>query len=141
MIKTLFALDPAMQHPLTTALHEEVEDSVYRSWESRRKWLVSAFNIRIAGDKPSQDFEAVVALRNALVHGDGRLTDLQTSKPKDLFALSEKLTRVLGVQMDGRVVHLSSGVALRSAAVSRDYLLHFDGALLGAHPDFTAART
>ncbi|WP_371795619.1 hypothetical protein [Streptomyces sp. NBC_01718] len=136
VIKQLFASDPAMQQPLTKTLHEEVEDSIYRTWESRRKWLTSAFDISIAGDRPWQEFEAVVALRNALVHGDGRLTDLQISKPKDLFALTEKLTRVLGVKMDGREVHLPPEVALKSAIISKEYLLHFDAALLGAHPEF-----
>ncbi|MFC8492431.1 hypothetical protein ACFUJU_16870 [Streptomyces sp. NPDC057235] len=135
-IKRLFASDVAMREPLTRILHQEVEDSIYRTWESRRKWLSSAFGINIAGDRAYQEFEAVIALRNALVHGDGRLTDLQISKVKDMFALAEKLTRVLGVQIDGRVAHLCPEVALKSAIVSKEFLLHFDAALLGTHPNF-----
>ncbi|TPQ22625.1 hypothetical protein [Streptomyces sporangiiformans] len=137
VIKSLFSADAAMSLSLTRVLHAEVEDSIFRTWESRRKWLATAFGINVSGDKASQDFDAVVDLRNSIVHGDGQLTDLQLSKIKDLFRLKEQYTRVLSAQVNGRFVTLSSEVAVRSATVSRDFVLHFDKVLLEKFPALT----
>ncbi|MFI7140835.1 hypothetical protein ACIBQ5_24810 [Streptomyces massasporeus] len=130
MLKHLFDSDEAMSLPLGRKLHAEVEDSIYRSWESRRKWLSSAFGVNITGDKQTQDFNAVIDLRNCIVHGDGRLTDLQVAKHKDFFRIREQLPRVLGVGLNGRSVILTPETPLKSATVSRDFILHFDHAVL-----------
>jgi hypothetical protein len=135
VLKCLFSSDEAMTLPLGKKLHAEVEDSIYRTWESRRKWLSSAFSVNITGDKQTQDFNAVIDLRNCLVHGDGRLTDLQVAKAKDFFRIKEQLPRVLKVKLNGRTVILTADVPMLSATVSRDFILHFDGAVLSAHPD------
>ncbi|MEU8977616.1 hypothetical protein [Streptomyces sp. NPDC048309] len=134
VIKSLFSADAAMSFPLARVLHGEVEDSIFRTWEARRKWLSTAFDINVSGDKASQDFDAVIDLRNSIVHGDGQLTDLQLSKFKDLFRLKEQYARVLSAQVNGRLIALSSGVAVRSAIVSRDFVLHFDKVLLAKFP-------
>ncbi|MBT2381467.1 hypothetical protein J7E90_30265 [Streptomyces sp. ISL-111] len=133
-IKSLFSDDAAMSFPLARTLHREVEDSIFRTWDSRRKWLSAAFNINVSGDKASQDFDAVIDLRNSIVHGDGQLTDLQVSKYKDLFRLKEQYARVLAAQANGRMIAFSSEVAVRSAIVSRDFVLHFDKVLLTKFP-------
>lgn len=137
VIKSLFAADDAMSFPLARVLHAEVEDSIFRTWEARRKWLAAAFNINVSGEKASQDFDAVVDLRNSIVHGDGQLTDLQISKFKDLFRLKEQYARVLSAQVNGRFITLPSEVAVRSAIVSRDFVLHFDRVLLNKFPALT----
>ncbi|MEU0028785.1 hypothetical protein [Streptomyces sp. NPDC006335] len=130
VLKHLFDSDEAMTLPLAKKLHAEVEDSIYRSWESRRKWLSSAFGVNIAGDKQSQDFNAVIDLRNCIVHGDGRLTDLQVAKNKDFFRIREDLPRILGVGLNGRIVIITPDTPLKAATVSRDFILHFDRAVL-----------
>ncbi|MCX5226290.1 hypothetical protein [Streptomyces sp. NBC_00233] len=137
VIKSLFSFDAAMALPLTRVLHAEVQDSIFRTWESRRKWLATAFGLNISGDRQSQEFDAVIDLRNSIVHGDGQLTDLQLSRFKDLFRLKEQYARVLSAQMNGRSITLSSEVALRSAIVSRDFILHFDNELLVRFPALT----
>ncbi|MFE5089203.1 hypothetical protein ACFRCI_02120 [Streptomyces sp. NPDC056638] len=134
VIKSLFTADAAMSFPLARVLHAEVEDSIFRTWEARRKWLASAFGINISGDKAAQEFDAVVGLRNSIVHGDGRLTDLQVGSLKDLFRWKEQFTRVLSVQMSGRTIILTPEVAVKSAIISRDFVLHFDGVLIEAFP-------
>jgi hypothetical protein len=137
VIKSLFTADAAMSFRLTRVLRAEVEDSIYRTWEARRKWLSTAFGINVSGDKASQEFDAVVDLRNSIVHGDGQLTDLQLSKIKDLFRLKEQYARVLSAQMNGRSITLSSEVAIKSATVSRDFVLYFDEVLLAKFPTLT----
>jgi hypothetical protein len=136
-IKSLFAADAAMTLPLARVLHAEVEDSIFRTWESRRKWLSSAFGINVSGERTSQEFDAVIDLRNSIVHGDGRLTDLQLSRLKDLFRLKDQYVRVLSAQVNGRSITLSSEVAVRAATVSRDFVLHFDRVLLAKFPAIT----
>lgn len=123
-----------MSFPLARALHEEVEDSIFRTWEARRKWLSNGFGINVSGDKEAQDFDAVVNLRNSIVHGDGRLTDLQVGRFKDLFRLKEQYARVLSATVSGRAITLTPEVALKAATVSRDFVLHFDRVLLGRFP-------
>ncbi len=130
VLKHLFSSNEALQLPLAKKLHAEVEDSIYRTWESRRKWLSSAFDINITGDKQAQDFNAVIDLRNCIVHGDGRLTDMQIAKSKDFFRIREQLPRVLDVKMNGRAVLLNPNAPIKSATVSRDFILHFDGTVL-----------
>jgi hypothetical protein len=137
VIKSLFSADAAMSFPLARALHREVEDSIFRTWDARRKWLNAAFDINVSGDKASQDFDAVIDLRNSIVHGDGQLTDLQVSKFKDLFRLKEQYARVLSAQVNGRIITFPSEVAVRSAIVSRDFVLHFDKVLLTKFPTIT----
>lgn len=137
VLKSLFTTDASMSFHVTRVLHAEVEDSIFRTWDARRKWLGSAFGINVTGDKASQDFDAVVNLRNSIVHGDGHLTDLQLGKWKELFRLKEQYARVLSARVKGRTIYLSPQVAVRSAIVSRDFVLHFDGALLTKFPDLT----
>ncbi|WP_327578421.1 hypothetical protein [Streptomyces sp. NBC_00145] len=137
MIKGLFSADIAMSFPLARVLHDEVEDSIFRTWEARRKWLNTAFGINVSGDKASQDFDAVIDLRNSVVHGDSQLTDLQLGKVKDLFRLKEQYVRILSAQVNGRMITLPSDVAIRSATVSRDFVLHFDKVLLSKFPALT----
>lgn len=137
VLKHLFNSDEAMRLPLAIKLHAEVEDSIYRSWESRRKWLSSAFEVNITGDKQTQDFNAVIDLRNCIVHGDGRLTDLQIAKNKDFFRIREQLPRVLEVALNGRMVILTTDTPLKSATVSRDFVLHFDHAVLRRFPNLS----
>ncbi|MFJ7414806.1 hypothetical protein ACIQWZ_28990 [Streptomyces sp. NPDC098077] len=123
-----------MAFELARVLHSEIEDSIYRTWEARRKWLSVAFGIRISGDAASQNFDAVVSLRNSIVHGDGRLTDMQVGKFKDLFRLKEQYTRVLSAKVNGRRVILSPLVAVKSATASRDFVLQFDKEILAKFP-------
>ncbi|MGW9589486.1 hypothetical protein ACWHLZ_04115 [Streptomyces chartreusis] len=137
VLKHLFDSDEAMRLSLAKKLHAEVEDSIYRSWESRRKWLSSAFGVNITGDKQTQDFNAVIDLRNCIVHGDGRLTDLQVSKHRDFFRIREQLPRVLGVGLNGRAAILTPDTPHKSAAVSRDFILHFDQAVLNEFPNLS----
>ncbi|MFJ2232525.1 hypothetical protein [Streptomyces sp. NPDC087859] len=137
VVKSLFAADTAMSFRLARVLHSEVEDSIFRTWEARRKWLSIAFDINVSGDKASQDFDAVIDLRNSIVHGDSQLTDLQLSKIKDLFRLKEQYARVLSAQVNGRLIILSPEVAVRAATVSRDFVLHFDRELLTEYPTLT----
>lgn len=141
VIKSLFAADVAMSFALARVLHAEVEDSIFRTWEARRKWLSSAFDINVSGERVSQEFDAVIDLRNSIVHGDGQLTDLQLSKLKDFFRLRDQYVRVLSAQVSGRFITLSSDVAVRAATVSRDFVLHFDRVLLTKFPALTVSAS
>lgn len=130
-----------MSFALARVLHAEVEDSIFRTWEARRKWLSSAFDINVSGERASQEFDAVIDLRNSIVHGDGQLTDLQLSKLKDFFRLRDQYVRVLSAQVSGRFITLSSDVAVRAATVSRDFVLHFDRVLLTKFPALTVSAS
>lgn len=137
VLKALFVADAAMSFGLTRVLHAEIEDSIYRTWEARRRWLATAFDVSVSGDRAAQEFDVVVALRNSIVHGDGRLTDLQVGKFKELFRLKDQYARVLSAKVIGRRVALSPLVAVKAAMVSRDFVLYFDKVLLGRFPALT----
>uniref|UniRef100_A0AAU2VSU0 RiboL-PSP-HEPN domain-containing protein n=1 Tax=Streptomyces sp. NBC_00008 TaxID=2903610 RepID=A0AAU2VSU0_9ACTN len=137
VIKCLFAADDAMTFPLARVLHAEIEDSIFRTWDARRKWLASAFGINISGDRENQQFDAVIGLRNSIVHGDGSLTDLQIGNVKDLFRWKEQFARVLSAKVSGRRITLTPEVAVKAAIISRDFVLHFDRILLATFPTLT----
>ena len=121
-------------HPFGIALLTERIDDIYRTWESRLAWLKAGFNIAIAGDREIQEFICLVDLRNALVHGNGELTTVQTRRFDKMLELRRRLASLLGVEFDGLRVILNKQVASRSIAIARVAVLYLDSVVLEAFP-------
>ena len=121
-------------HPFGAALLSGGQDDFYRTWDSRLAWLRDGFQIVVAGDREVQEFMLLVELRNALIHGNGELTRAQASRLDKMLNLRRRLTKLLGVEFDGRHVILSSQVADKSIALARAVVLHLDSAVLKVHP-------
>jgi len=116
------------------AMHAELEDRIFQSWEERHTWLDKGFGIRLAGSRDAQDMQTLVGLRNALVHGAGHLTDRQSRDIAKLVALEGDLYRVLDVSVERGQVHMARSTGPRSINVARAYILALDAASRRAHP-------
>lgn len=110
-------------------------DDIFKTWDSRLKWLGNGFGVIISGDSPVQDFRALVELRNAVVHGQGHLTEIQQKNINKLLDLKRKLARLLDVQFFGPKVFLSSNNNLKVVQICRNVTLHLDDSVLKVHPN------
>lgn len=108
------------------AMLHELEDRIYQSWRERHGWLEKGFSISIASSAAAQDLLAVVELRNALVHGFGKLTDRQSRDVPTLIRLEHRLQRVLDVRVERRKVNLASSTGMRAIEAARVYILALD---------------
>lgn len=135
-IRQLFSLSGVLESELSRHLYSEVQDSIYRTWDSRYRWLSQAFDIKVKGTRYEQDFGLLVELRNSIVHGNGSLTSLQVSKVPQMIAIRTGLKRCLGLEAEGRKFLLNAGIAKPAAKICRDYIIGFDQEIKARFPSF-----
>jgi hypothetical protein len=109
-------------------------DEIFKTWDSRLKWLDNGFAVTIAGDRPIQEYRTLVELRNAVVHGQGHLTEYQSRNFQKLLALKQGMSRLLGVQFHGHEVLLPPYIGHKVIQICRSAIVCLDTALLQAHP-------
>ncbi|MDB4893846.1 MAG: hypothetical protein JWN15_108 [Firmicutes bacterium] len=136
VIKHLFEVSGGINHEVSRKLYDEVRDSIYKSWPARHKWLARAFDVKITGEKFTQDFILVVGLRNSIVHGGGSLTPIQISRIPDMVILKKGFKKTLDVECIGRTVILGDETVQCAIRACRDYLIGFDAAVTDSHPEF-----
>jgi hypothetical protein len=120
------------------ALLEEIADDIYKSWESRLRWLNRGFGVAIAGDLVMQNYLSLVDLRNALVHGQGELTPLQQRNIVKLLSMKDRLRRTLGIDFRGPAIVMNDSVQKRVVHICREVTMHVDRSVLAAHPSLPA---
>lgn len=133
-IDGLFADSSVLDLPLGVALFREVKDSIHRTWRSRYEWLSNGFDLRISGTRPAQEFDTLVELRNSIVHGNGRITDLQSSTANKLVGLKANLSQTLGVECFGRRLVLGRGVENTASRIGCRFIAAFDALLTSSFP-------
>lgn len=98
-----------LRTPTALSMLEEIESSSSRTWESRRKALVTYLSIAIEQAPSYPKLDAAIQLRNCLVHGLGALTTQQRNK-KGIVEIVAKVGVTIGT---GRMI--SSGSTVRLA--------------------------
>lgn len=78
--------------------------------------------------------QTAIELRNAVVHGDMSLTDMQVEKLASMVQLKRRLWAVLGVECLGRRLVLGDRTASKAATVSVEFVRHFDSKVIRSHP-------
>lgn len=119
-------------------LLEKQLDSMNDSWPKRNEWLRAGFDIDHASHAPHQDFQVLVQARNAVVHGDGSLTDRQRKDGLQKFlARRDAFRQKLDITLRG---HLRYGgdSADRAMQIARAFVADFDARVIKEHPQ---ART
>lgn len=120
---------------LGRALLEEVESEMTQNWPNRTGWLARGFDIHVAGDLAWQRFDTVIQARNALVHGDGQLSDQQKALAlTKLIQLKKRLRDEMNVGWSrGRLAFdATSGAAAHDAA--RRFVADLDARIQATYP-------
>ncbi len=136
VINLLIEASQVEDNRLTKSLLAESYDDIFRNWESRLKWLDKGFGVAIAGDRPVQDYRALVELRNAVVHGQGNLTAFQQRNFSKLLTLKRRLTNLLGVHFAGPKILLPKGIESNIIEICRSVTVCLDGSVLALYPGF-----
>lgn len=136
VLARLIVLSDLQATKLGAALVDQMRDDMNRTWDSRMSWLNRGFGLAIAGEVESQRLNDVTELRNAVVHGDGRLTDFQTASLTRVIALQRDLRRHLDVQAAGAIRYGPKAASLVEGAI-RTFVIFFDARVLA---DFPKAR-
>lgn len=140
ILRSLLLLSQIDVSPLGAALLSASQDDMFRTWESRLEWLKDGFGIAIAGDRPTQDFMTVVSVRNAIVHGNGRLTNMQARSLDQLVQLRKRLAGSLDIKLSATQLILGEDSAVRALAISREFVIHLDKSALSAEPSVMGLR-
>jgi len=103
-----------------------------RTWRSRLSWIESALGLQLAGDTQAQSMELLNELRNAVVHGNLHLTDMQVADLGKQIALKRRLSETLDVCCVGRRVVIGERTDQKAFEVSVDFLIQVDRAMVTA---------
>jgi len=120
--------------PFADAMHAELQDAIYRSWDERFKWLARGFGVDLEGTTPQQEFLTLVDLRNALIHGQGKFTQRQTRDLAAVIELEHRLARVLDVEASKDGFLFGSRATPQTLSVARTLVLAIDDAVRRSHP-------
>jgi hypothetical protein len=129
LLDTLVAESTVGDTPLGRRLLQKNADAFHQSWEERHGWLSSGFGIEMAGTREGQRLNTVIAVRNAIIHGDGKLTDKQLKNPAAAIALRRNVRQVLDSDVQGRRIMLGVDAGRRSVLVASEYVLAVDAAI------------
>ncbi|MEU0877809.1 hypothetical protein ABZ345_04355 [Lentzea sp. NPDC005914] len=122
-----------------STLVAKTEENMYLSWPSMFEWLSSGFDLHIRGKGPAQAFESCIAMRNAIVHGDGRLTELQARSFAPSVATRNDAVKKLGVHFVGNRVFMGEKTRELVLQAARDFVIYFDAQLLAKYPELLGA--
>jgi hypothetical protein len=134
VLDRLLSTSEIVKDKLGAALLAQVGDDMQRSWDSRADWLKNGFGLQVKVDDSYGDFNLVVEVRNAVVHGGGRLTVFQTRGIDKTVALRRDLDNRLDVDAGADLRFGPQSIDKMVEAV-RNYVTFFDGHVLSKYPE------
>lgn len=134
VLKVLVGINRAGRPRFESALVADVEENMYLSWPSMWKWLSVGFDIKVQGVGPAQAFESCIDIRNAIIHGNGRLTEMQSKNFTASISMRSEAVRRLGVHFVGNRVVVDAQTRELALLAARDFVLYFDSQVLGKYP-------
>lgn len=109
-------------------------DQMSANWSNRHDWLKRGFGVSYKGTSAAEQFDILVQLRNAVVHGDGYWSPSQsTDSVQTRIKLRKAFLNTLDVAMRD---YAAFGRKSRERAtdIAREFVAHFDATLLAKHP-------
>lgn len=119
-------------------LLREYNDSFHQSWPARNGILKKGFGIQAASMPIWDDMELVIEVRNAIVHGDGGLTNRQLKDSASLITMRKRISKLLHSDIQGRMVRLSDEAGVLSAEIAIKYAVALDEAVSLVRPALDA---
>ncbi len=132
ILQALIAATEVDRTAFGRAMLAQLEDRIFASWKERHDWLAKGFGIRVQGTV-KQDLLTIADLRNAIVHGNGRLTERQSRDIVRLVELENRLYEVLDVRTERREVYLGRATGEKSVAIARAYIQALDAEVRSQH--------
>lgn len=120
------------------ATFKRIEDGMYSSWRSMHEWLKDGFGLQIAGRATTERLGDLVDLRNAIVHGNHRLSRNQTKTTIAAIKTSRKLARALDVQFDGISIIFGKETRTQALSIVRAFILDFDATVVSSYPQLSS---
>ncbi|PCC48162.1 hypothetical protein CIK64_00190 [Brevibacterium aurantiacum] len=80
----------------------------------------------VESESVAQNLKIVVDVRNALMHGDGKLTDLQSAKWKSVVALRRDMANRLDIELQGRRLVLGEDSVKLACSILIEYVLQLE---------------
>ncbi|MGH7931090.1 MAG: hypothetical protein ACREQV_25235 [Candidatus Binatia bacterium] len=117
-----------------TALIGAVEDQFHRSWDDRLNWLSKGFGIDIGGHEVHST-RTLADLRNAIVHGGGKMTSRQRARVDSQVGLERRFADLFAVRVEGGVLHYGSETSFKAIEVAREYVVYLDRAAREQFPE------
>ncbi len=134
MLARLIVLSGVQENDLGNAMLDHLEQDMNKSWQSRGAWLKDGFGVEYMGAKAYQEFDMLVELRNAVVHGDGAASDQQERKGiAALQRLRSAFAKLLDVDFRGRA-SFGAQTPLKAMAIARSFVADFDRTILALYP-------
>ena len=134
VLKGLVDASGLAESNLGSAILSRYSSEFTRTWSDRFHWLDRGFNVAAPGETEGQDMQTAVELRNAIVHGDMNLTDLQVEKLPSMVQLKRRLWSVLDVECLGRRLILGDRTSAKAATVCVNFVRYFDAKVILSHP-------
>lgn len=115
------------QNEIGTFFIERHLSEYLMSWSNRFTLLSELFDVSNSGEVVGQNFRKLLEVRNALMHGNGSMTSVQTGNFGKCTSLMRDLNSLFGVEFRGRELILDSVDRGRVFDVSSRYLMSIHG--------------
>ncbi|WP_143035827.1 hypothetical protein [Lentzea fradiae] len=138
MLTSLIALEDGNRSKMYEALLGEVREGMFNSWPAMFEWLRRGFGLSLLGEKEVQDFTCCVDLRNSIVHGNSRLTRMQTKQFEKSIDLRKKLERTMHVAIQGSRIMVDRDSSQAGIKVSRSFIFRVDDLMIQQYPSLLA---
>lgn len=134
MLARLIVLSGVQANDLGNAMLLHLEQDMNKSWQSRGVWLKDGFGVEYMGARAYQEFDVLIELRNAVVHGDGAASDQQERKGiATLQRLRSSFAKLLDVDFRGKASFGAQSSA-KAMDIARAFVADFDQSILTLYP-------
>lgn len=131
-IQQLLDRSDARNSQLGAFLIDRSTASFRQTWSARHELLRDAFGIVVEPQALVQQLSLIVDVRNALAHGDGSLTPVQTTSWLKANELRRNLERRLHVSVEGRIITITSESVQTAVEMLIDYVIGLEMAVSAA---------
>lgn len=94
-----------------------------RTWDNRVKIMDKAFSFNVKSTVEHREFQLLVDLRNALMHGAGRFTNQQVANWTKHLQRQKDLKSRIPIQIEGDHFYFMDNSSERIRDIAVDYLL------------------
>ena len=126
MLRELVRSSPFASTPVGSFLIKDKLDSYLQTWSERERILTNIFGFNVSGSTVGQNFQLLLEVRNALMHGNGSLTLQQSKKFGSLLDLKKRLSKELSIEVQGKVLLLDDLDRNKLCTAASSYLVEAD---------------